>query len=86
MDVNMVWTDQSAKTLRRGEMIEAANARRSQAGAPKGQQRRLHQAALSQVGKTLSTVGGKLQDRYADTGNRSSEERTHRRDYRPSTV
>lgn len=86
MDVNMVWTDQSAKILRQGEMIEAARARRSQAGAPRTPRRRPHHAALSQVGKTLSTVGSKLQDRYEDTGERAPKERTHRRDYRPSIV
>jgi hypothetical protein len=81
MDNNMVWTDQTAKIIRRGEMIEAARTRRSQAGAPRARRRRLHHAALSQVGKTLSTVGGRLQDRYRD-----SEEHTHRRDYRPSVI
>ena len=82
MDNNMVWNDQTARILRQGEMIEAANARRSQAVVSKTQGRRFHHSALSQIGKTLSTVGGRLQDRYDSC----EEQHTHRRDYWPSAV
>lgn len=82
MDNNMVWNDQTARILRQGEMIEAARARRNQAVVSKTHRRRAHHCALSQIGKTLSTVGGRLQDRYDS----SEEQHTHRRDYRPSLV
>ena len=82
MDNNMVWNDQTARMIRQGEMIEAAKVRRNLAFASQLNRRRIHQSALSRIGKMLSTVGGRLQERYDTT----EEPRPYRRDYRPGTV